>query len=585
MDSLFHQRSDLIPTKEAARIFGYHSDYLARLAKQKKIIGTQVGRTWLISRSSLEGFIAGLENRKRAQAHALSAARKKEYHASKPLVEWRPQSERVPATSPLPAATLVIREPKKPQRVTRSPYAHLAHSRLIALTTALVVLGASVAAAQTSFIPREAARVVALVTQTASGFSTIASDSLTHEAMRLATANDTRRASVAAHTLASETAITPLALALSTPRVPQVQLAFAPARTVQQLAEAPRALTASSFDLAAFVMHAPQELAGAYLALGEDIVGMTHQAIALEVSLVYATPEAAQGSARFITLGIGDTGANLADLAGEVPSTTYAFAAQTEQAALALGEGGSRVFFGAEYALATRFLGGEQTLLAADWQATWGAGATLASGAHAAREGALALETGANDLGAARLEDLALGVLGKSALVLDQGAARLAAAATLPALSPLQQVALATYEYFNAIFEPVPRLVVVPPPSPTPAVATSSVISTPSRQTNSSQIAISYPSYTTVVQGASKSYVDQAIAVAENELSGRIAAFIAPVAAQTVVNETSIQQVNMIQSLTGLAVIDGTWNGGLINGASISATTIGANSVDVGTLN
>ncbi len=70
---------NLISTKEASELSGYNSDYLSRLCREDKIEATQVGRTWLVSRSSLETFMRAQGERKRELAESLSKEREKEY--------------------------------------------------------------------------------------------------------------------------------------------------------------------------------------------------------------------------------------------------------------------------------------------------------------------------------------------------------------------------------------------------------------------------------------------------------------------------------------------------------------------------
>ncbi|HWU24210.1 MAG TPA: helix-turn-helix domain-containing protein, partial [Candidatus Paceibacterota bacterium] len=90
MPELFQDtlHSTLIPTKVASEISGYNADYLARLCREKKIDGTQVGRSWLINRSSLEAFVAEQEDRKKQRAEDLRTQREKEYRrAQKPILK------------------------------------------------------------------------------------------------------------------------------------------------------------------------------------------------------------------------------------------------------------------------------------------------------------------------------------------------------------------------------------------------------------------------------------------------------------------------------------------------------------------
>ncbi|MDB4992197.1 MAG: hypothetical protein JWL75_442, partial [Parcubacteria group bacterium] len=89
MPDLFENtlHSTLIPTKVASEISGYNADYLARLCREEKIQGTQVGRSWLINRVSLEAFVKTQEGKKVERAESLRAEREKEYRrAQKPIM-------------------------------------------------------------------------------------------------------------------------------------------------------------------------------------------------------------------------------------------------------------------------------------------------------------------------------------------------------------------------------------------------------------------------------------------------------------------------------------------------------------------
>jgi hypothetical protein len=76
----------LLSTKDAAKLSGYNPDYLARLCRDGKIIGTQVGRTWLVSQQSLEDFVKSQDLHKQKLHGKLSEIRGQEYqHAQTPV--------------------------------------------------------------------------------------------------------------------------------------------------------------------------------------------------------------------------------------------------------------------------------------------------------------------------------------------------------------------------------------------------------------------------------------------------------------------------------------------------------------------
>jgi hypothetical protein len=58
---------------------GYTSDYLGKLAREEKIIGTQIGRQWFIEPESLKTFLLKVEVEKEIRKSELSAQRKVEH--------------------------------------------------------------------------------------------------------------------------------------------------------------------------------------------------------------------------------------------------------------------------------------------------------------------------------------------------------------------------------------------------------------------------------------------------------------------------------------------------------------------------
>lgn len=67
-----------LPIKDAAKLVSYSKDYVARLAREQKIVATQIGRQWFIDTASLKNFaeVAGVEQTIRKQQ--LSLERKRE---------------------------------------------------------------------------------------------------------------------------------------------------------------------------------------------------------------------------------------------------------------------------------------------------------------------------------------------------------------------------------------------------------------------------------------------------------------------------------------------------------------------------
>jgi len=67
-----------LPIKDAAKAFSYSRDYVARLAREGKIVATQVNRQWLIDSVSLQNFAEASELEQAVRKQQLSLERKRE---------------------------------------------------------------------------------------------------------------------------------------------------------------------------------------------------------------------------------------------------------------------------------------------------------------------------------------------------------------------------------------------------------------------------------------------------------------------------------------------------------------------------
>ncbi len=67
-----------IPASDAGRIFGYTSDYVARLAREKRVVGKRIGRQWFVDPQSLSSFVSGVSKQKILRSEAIRRERKEE---------------------------------------------------------------------------------------------------------------------------------------------------------------------------------------------------------------------------------------------------------------------------------------------------------------------------------------------------------------------------------------------------------------------------------------------------------------------------------------------------------------------------
>ncbi|MEO6536949.1 MAG: hypothetical protein ABIT47_04605, partial [Candidatus Paceibacterota bacterium] len=78
--------NSLVSTKIASDLSGYNPDYLARVCREGKIKGAQIGRSWLIDKNSLEQFVALQQERKRELALQTAKVREQEYKIANAVV-------------------------------------------------------------------------------------------------------------------------------------------------------------------------------------------------------------------------------------------------------------------------------------------------------------------------------------------------------------------------------------------------------------------------------------------------------------------------------------------------------------------
>lgn len=70
--------STFLSSKEASRVFGYSSDYIARLARQEKITATRIGHQWFVEPTSLGKFLVDSSEETSSRLKKMSVERKLE---------------------------------------------------------------------------------------------------------------------------------------------------------------------------------------------------------------------------------------------------------------------------------------------------------------------------------------------------------------------------------------------------------------------------------------------------------------------------------------------------------------------------
>lgn len=75
----------LVSIKDAARVVSYSRDYLTKLAREQKIIATQIGRQWFIDMTSLQAFVEDVALEQVVRKQHLREERKRERQVKEEL--------------------------------------------------------------------------------------------------------------------------------------------------------------------------------------------------------------------------------------------------------------------------------------------------------------------------------------------------------------------------------------------------------------------------------------------------------------------------------------------------------------------
>lgn len=67
-----------LPAVDAGKLFGYTNDYIARLAREQKVLAKRIGHQWFVDPESVSAFAAEAASRKQERAEELRRIRKQE---------------------------------------------------------------------------------------------------------------------------------------------------------------------------------------------------------------------------------------------------------------------------------------------------------------------------------------------------------------------------------------------------------------------------------------------------------------------------------------------------------------------------
>ncbi|MBI3572146.1 hypothetical protein HY091_01255, partial [Candidatus Kaiserbacteria bacterium] len=544
MDPSFE--NNFITTKQAHALSGYSPDYLARLARSQKLIAKRVGKSWVIRKDSLAEFLRVQGKRKVEFARALSESRETEYRIIQSPVErvkkaFTPAIPRVLATAALGSW----------------------RGELAAVAIALAVVGTGVALSRATTVARLATAGEQFSSAASSGFADMALGfALDVDGHITGVARSEEGARQAVISRLAHISPIPLPLASSslaifsplpnvTPSL-NVHTPLAPRPRVRVSLPSPEELLALVTPRA-LLGDAKTFLAASVNTLGAFPIALARSAISADVSLVRA---------------LTDAGPNIAD-----------------------------AVFSTEYLAMQPFVEGTNRVLAA-----------YSNGVKSTGELFYAAASGAQDLSSAALalthpsllEDTWLALLGRGEAslanlgdALRSGGSQLLAAVNAPALSGPERIAFFVYESIHDIFaQTTSALADLLVPSPTIVVLRSSIPTPRALYASSTPTHVVYPSPTyerTIIQGGvSMNSLNQALSSLRSSILSDVQGLIRPVSQQVATNATSIQQVNIIQSLSNLKLHASTIDNSVITSSTLdqlvvtgNATSTLANGVDI----
>ncbi len=99
---------NLIPLKEAATAVSYSRDYVARLAREEKIVASQIGRQWFVDPISLERFVIEAKSLEEVRKEELRAERKHELIAKQALTTLQSEIKKTESRHRLDALTATL---------------------------------------------------------------------------------------------------------------------------------------------------------------------------------------------------------------------------------------------------------------------------------------------------------------------------------------------------------------------------------------------------------------------------------------------------------------------------------------------
>ncbi|MDP2655141.1 MAG: helix-turn-helix domain-containing protein, partial [bacterium] len=627
MNQIFEK--NFIPTKEAAELSGYTSDYLARLARSGKISARRVGHTWMVDSESLTSFLDQQGDRKVDYARALARAREKEYRA---------------LNSPVQQVTKTLTKPIEiPEKLGIVVNTFRSHALAISLSFAVVISGAMVARA--SAIPLIANQIAHIAGEINFGFNETFGNIPSRIAERIGKAGDDMRSNyprVAENiSRASTNIVSPILTGFN---IDSLQMAVADnqrkpnsissksttsfsvtpitfenlqksVRSAYEFFTSPSHITrayqevgkniydaiSSSFSgyhsliensgiktlsLAVSardtIATAPRFVSEFNLSFGNAIIGMTQKAIHADTMFAYSLAEMAPRSAGVTVALLGEIGSVVADNTSRIPSLASNLFLRTTEVPAHIAPAIASSVFNAEYGVSKRFVKDTQAI-----RDNYLGAVNMAGRIY--HDSSLALQN-IGEVGPSAIQDAYLATLGKSAMALHsfaktpkvaavlnsppmralQSAGEAGLAAIEPVLTTGERVAFVTYKTVRGWLDSTNRALAVlfgPPPSIVlPSGAPRTrVLTVETSSKNNQTPGTSYPTYTTVVRGVSEDFVNQSLASLRADILATTAGLVRPVYNQTVTNAATTQIVNKIEDLSNLIVRNGDFRGGVFD--------------------
>jgi hypothetical protein len=408
-------QKQFITTKDARKLSGYTSDYLARLARSGEVVGEKIGHSWCIDQASLESFLEKQKNHNINRAEELMHLRSKEY---------REHNEKIQQLQGLPVESSKVNSIE--QFVPGLGLGHVSfRSQTFALSVAFFVVASGVAFSHIGESSQFTNQTASIVQEFSSGFNEMFGDvpsQIVSSISAMNTGMTMYSLHIAEHNLLHVATIN---VVLASPALAVPSL---PTGNLEEISTA--RLHEDNSTVPTVVEFSRASLASAAITFGNTIIEVSHAAIRADVAVAYAPAIFAPQSARSVITFLGTTGAVLASATSQIPDFATILYLRTTSSPVYLAPALAQAVFGTEYSIVNPFVAFSNTVSERYLALIDDAGRFLYGGA----KNTLALSSAFRGV-LVGIEDAYMGSIDRTALAINDTATVFSSASALTSLT------------------------------------------------------------------------------------------------------------------------------------------------------